>query len=195
MLRKYLAELLGTFVLTFGVATLARFSGPTPIIAALTVMLFVYTVGSISGAFFNPAVTIGMYSIQKLNAKDTVFYVLFQILGAVCALLLGKIFWGEFLNIPADGRLVVAVVEGMGAFLLTFGVSSVAFGKVKESVSGVVVGASLFLGVMLTTGISNGVINPAIALGLGSVNLAYVLGPVVGAVLGAWSYKLLVGKK
>jgi len=89
----------------------------------------------------------------------------------------------------------VGLAEAVGAFVLVFGVSAVANGKVGESASGLVVGSSLLLGAMLAGSVSAdsyGLINPAVAAGAG-VFFAWmhILGPIAGGIVGAWTYKLL----
>ena len=70
-MKKYIAEFLGTFILVLVVAlSLVRgFLVPTPILAGLTVMLFVYTIGHISGTHLNPAVTAGVLPIFNLQVQ------------------------------------------------------------------------------------------------------------------------------
>ena len=69
-LRIYAAEMVASFILTLSVILSVTASGPesfsTPIVAGLVVALFVYTIGSVSGAHINPAVTVGLYSINLL---------------------------------------------------------------------------------------------------------------------------------
>ena len=93
--HKYAAEFLGTFALTFVVWLSVAFAMPfpTPVVAALTLGLFVYTVGGISGAHLNPAVSIGVYSAGKLKTNDAVFYVVCQLAGAAVAMTVGQHLW------------------------------------------------------------------------------------------------------
>ena len=69
------------------------------------------------------------------------------------------------------------------------------YGRVSASMSGIVVGASLLIGVTLGAILGvGGILNPAIAFTIGAFNVAYVLGPIVGAVVGAQAYKFLSEK-
>lgn len=195
-MRNYLAELVGTFFLTLAVSLSILFGGyvATPLVAGLTLGLFVYTLGHISGGHFNPAVTFGMWSVKKLEAKDTLFYILFQALGAVLAMLLARVLSGDSIVVTVVEEWKLGVAEAIGAFVLVFGVSSVVWKKVDARVSGLVVGGSLFLGILLTFGLSAGLVNPAVALGVGAISWMYMLAPFVGGVLAAWTFRYLINK-
>ncbi|NMC44550.1 MAG: aquaporin, partial [candidate division Zixibacteria bacterium] len=88
-MKKYLAELIGTFVLVLfgcGSAVIAGshigFLGIS-LAFGLAVLVMVYAIGSISGCHINPAITIAMLTAGKINGKDTVFYLLAQFVGAL----------------------------------------------------------------------------------------------------------------
>jgi aquaporin Z len=88
-LKKYLAELVGTFVLVFGgvgSAVLAGshigFSG-VAFAFGLSLLAMVYTIGPISGCHINPAVTLGVLMAKKIGARDAVAYMIAQVIGAV----------------------------------------------------------------------------------------------------------------
>lgn len=90
-LRKYLAELIGTFVLVLmgcGSAVIAGnhigFLGVS-IAFGLSVLVMVYTIGRISGCHINPAVTVGMLVAGKIKGNDALFYIIFQCIGALIA--------------------------------------------------------------------------------------------------------------
>ncbi len=191
--RRYLAELLGTFTLTFVVWLSVAFAMPypTPVMAALTLGLLVYTLGPISGTHINPAVTVGLLSIDRIKMKDACGYIAAQFAGAFLAMFLGRMLSGEMATVPHESHLIIGVAEAIGAFFLVFGITSVVEKKVDGIVSGFVIGGSLLLGIYLALPFSNGILNPAVALGVGSFGTMYILGPLVGAVCGAWAAKLL----
>ena len=190
MPKIYIAEFVGTFALSFIViATLA--AGVTaplsvPVIAGLTLGLLVYIIGSISGAHINPAVTIGLASIKKISVKDAVLYIVAQVFGAAMAIVLAKFF---VLTMPVPATDVwdvhIFMAEALGTCFFTFGIAAVVLGKVPTALSGVIVGASLLFGILvsLLAGAS-GILNPAVAFALNSVTVVYMLAPIVGSLAG-----------
>lgn len=195
-LNKYLAEAIGTFVLALAVGlSLAKgFPVPTPVVAGLTLAMGVYTLGGISGAHFNPAVTLALWSIKKISSVEGLFYIVAQLAGAGLAILGRAILVDPDSIVTAQNTVHAAATEALGAFLLVWGVSAVVHGKVHQAAAGLTIGSSLLLGILLASVGSNGVLNPAVALGIGSLNLAYVLGPITGAVVAAWGYRALSAK-
>lgn len=200
-MKKYVAEFFGTFVLTLVVAlSLAgTFGVPTPVLAGLTLALFVYTIGPISGAHINPGVTIGLWLIGKIKGNEAINYLLAQFLGAGVAHIIVLLLkgWGSFVNVQntLTGGIVVGFAEIVGMIIFTFGIAAVIFNKVPVVLSGAVIGGSLFIGITIASLLgSNGILNPAVALGIGSFNFMYLVGPIFGAYLGMNLYKRLIKK-
>ncbi len=196
--KKYIAEFVGSFGLSFVVLSAVSFTialpVAVPVIAGLTLALFVYTIGSISGSHINPAVTLGLLSIKKIEAKEALAYIIAQFLGALLALTMAKVFMlttPEAMPQVFDGRVFMA--EALGMFFFAFGIASVVYGKAKEQMSGIVVGGSLLLGVLIASFAgSAGILNPAVALALSALTFVYALAPVLGSVLGFKAYQYLV---
>lgn len=186
--RKYIAECLGVFLLTFAVM-----ASPGMITAALTVGVVVYLIGSVSGAHINPAITLGLLSVRKISVKDAILYIVAQVVGAVLAAYLIKSMV-EVGGVNAVDGTTVIISEFMGTFVLALGVGSVAFGRVDQTASGVVIGTSLLLGAIIAIG-SLGVFNPAVATGAGIYVLSYLLTPLVGGVAGMQMASWIFGKK
>ncbi len=187
---------MGTFVLTFMVAL--SLSGklvlPTPLAAGLALGLMVYAIGHISGSHINPAITIGLWSLKKIGTKDAIFYVIAQFIGAIIAFgVAGSIVIMP--NLTVGNNLPVFFGELLGTFFFGFGVAAVASDKVDPAASGLVVGGSLFLGICFASFLSNGVLNPAVALGIDSFSLMYLIGSIVGSILGMQVFALLSGTK
>jgi glycerol uptake facilitator-like aquaporin len=192
-MKKYIAELLGTFTLALVVGLSLKIAFPvsTPILAGLVLLLFVYTIGHISGTHINPAVTIGAWSIGKISVSEAVMYIISQTIGAGIALLLISSTVG-LAGVPVVMSWGVLGAELLGTFFFTFGIASVIYNKTPSVVSGVVIGGSLLLGITIAAILgSNGILNPAVAFGIGSLNWAYLLGPIIGSVVGMRAYKYL----
>jgi glycerol uptake facilitator-like aquaporin len=190
-MKKYIAEALGAGTLTLAVllSLAGHFAVATPVIAAVVLGLFVYTLGHVSGTHINPAVTIGVWSIGKIKGLEAFYYIVAQFVGALVALFLAS----AFVTLPVltvSHSLLVGIAETIGTFFFTFGIASVVYGKTPTDVSGVVIGASLLLGITIASLLgSNGVLNPAVAFGIGSFGIMYILGPIVGSILGMNAYK------
>lgn len=90
-MKKYIAELVGTFVLVFGGVGSAVLAGShigflgVSFAFGLALLAMVYTIGPISGCHINPAVTCGVLLAKKIGAKDAVVYVVAQVVGAIIA--------------------------------------------------------------------------------------------------------------
>ncbi len=201
-MKKYIAEFFGTFVLTLVVALSlsGRFSVPTPVLAGLTLALFVYTIGDVSGSHINPAVTIGLWFMGKIKQKEAINYLFAQFLGAGIAHIIVLLLkgWGSFAVVQdtLTGGIVVGFAETIGMIIFTFGIAAVIYGKVSNVLSGFIIGGSLFIGITVATLFgSNGVLNPAVALGIGSFNFMYLVGPILGSYLGMNLYKKLLKKE
>jgi aquaporin Z len=189
----YIAEFIGTFGLSFLVAMSLTgvFPIPVPVAAALTLGLFVYSIGHISGTQINPAVTLGLLSIKKISVRDAAFYIVAQFLGAVLAMGLSRVLGIHPLDIP-NNLLRFGIAEVLGTFFFTFGIAAVVHDKVPKAMSGVVVGGSLLLGVIISSATGGaGILNPAVALAIDMFSPMYLIGPIVGSVLGFNLYEVL----
>jgi aquaporin Z len=197
-MKKYIAEFIGTFGLTFVVIlSVARlFPIATPILAGMVLALFVYALGHVSGTHINPAVTLGALAIKKIKVKDAVIYIVAQVIGAFAAFYVAhSLFAIPALNLVVANSYLVFFAELIGTAFFTFGIASVVYGNTPDAVGGMVIGASLTLGIVIAVALgSNGILNPAVAIGLGSINLVYALGPIVGSALGMYGYKMIAEK-
>jgi MIP family channel proteins len=213
-----IAELVGTFVLVFGgtaVAVGAILARPTagPAYDSLAVALafglalvaVVAAVGHVSGAHVNPAVTLGMAATKKFPWQYVPHYVGAQLVGAVLAAFATWITFGGpargeaklAATYPAQGvgDLQALVVEILITFILVFVVMAVATDeRAPAAIAPLAVGFALAVGVFIAGPVTGGSVNPARSLGpmivagdFTSVWL-YVLGPIVGGVLGALLY-------
>lgn len=197
MNKKYLAECVGTFGLSLMVslAVAGHFVIPVPLLAGLTLALFVYSIGHISGCHINPAVTLGLLSIKKISNKDAIGYLVAQFVGAFLAMLVAQSV-GARLMADSANMVSIGVAEALGTAFFTFGIASVVYGRAEKSFSGLVVGGSLVLGIAFAAlAGSAGVLNPAVAFALHLFTPMYVIGPIFGSLLGFNLYTWLDQQK
>jgi aquaporin Z len=186
--KKYVAELVGTFVLVFmgcGSVTLAgKYIGFIGISFAfgLSLLAMVYAIGNISGCHINPAVSISMLASGKMKSKDAVIYVVMQCLGAVIAatvlytVALGNPGYSLAMNGLGQNGYGAAspggfsMVSGFVAeVVLTFIFLLVIYGSTSEAVpkgfAGIPIGLSLVLIHLVGIPITGTSVNPARSLG------------------------------
>ncbi len=193
--RPYLSEIIGTFILAAAVGASGQTSVATPLVAGITLLTLVYVLGPVSGAHVNPAVTAGLWSIGAIKTPEAGKYMVSQLIGGLLAYLALSTFSG--LPMPEAVLIDGSVGEFLGAAILAMGVAMVVKGKVPDAAAGLAVGFSLFTGVLVATMGSPGVLNPAVALGIGAWQMdivalvIFVLMPLVGCVAGANLAKIL----
>lgn len=194
--RKLLAEFIGTAALSLAVLlsiTSVDTVLATPVLAALVLGLFVYSIGSVSGCHINPAVTLGLWSITKISTAEALQYIVAQCLGALAAFgIVATTIGGVTLGL-AEEHGSVFLAELIGTALFTFGIAAVVYGKVDKAATGLAIGGSLLLGITVAVMLgSAGLLNPAVGIAVGATSLSYVAGAVFGAILGMQSYRLLL---
>jgi MIP family channel proteins len=172
----------------------------------LTLAAVVAAIGHVSGAHVNPAVTLGMAAARKFPWNYVPIYVGAQLVGAVLAALATWVTFGgagarSEANLAATypaqgvGDLQAFIVEILITFILVFVVMAVATDdRAPAAIAPIAVGFALAVGVFIAGPVTGGAVNPARALGpmivaadLTSVWL-YILGPIIGGVLGALLY-------
>jgi glycerol uptake facilitator protein len=192
------AEFLGAAMLTTVVLAVSKsglgFALFVSAAAGLTLGLTALSIGGASGAHYNPAVTLGLWSIRKVQTLQAIVYVVAQFFGGFVAWRLFEYLTNQTLPSIAsktfDWRVLVA--EAIGAFVLTMGVTSAVVQGYRGMRFATTVGGALFIGALVAGVASNGLLNPAVALGVRSWSTAYVAGPLLGAVLGANLYLWLL---
>ena len=212
--KALIAEFIGTFALIFiGVGAIAADHitggklGLTGIALAhgLTIAVMATATGAVSGGHLNPAVTIGLFTVGKIDAPNAAGYVISQCLGAISAAFLIK------MAVPAEALTAVGmgtpalgegITPGMGlvteivlTFFLVFVIYGTAVDKRAPKMGGLFIGLTVALDILMGGPISGAAMNPArhlgpALLGGGLQNIwLYWLGPVAGAVLAAQIYK------
>jgi len=177
-MNKYIAEFIGTFFLVFtiGCTVIGAGSGViAPLAIGAALMVMVYAGGHISGAHYNPAITIGIVIRGKLNVGDVVPYIIAQLAGAGLAAVLVK-----FLR---TGVAVTAMTPKIGPallveFLFTFALvyvvlnAATAEGTSGNSFYGLAIGMTVMTGAFAVGDISGGAFNPAVALGISIMGIS-----------------------
>lgn len=192
-MNKYIVELIGTFILALGVYLSLVSQSPiaTAVLAGLILMTFVYTIGGVSGAHINPGVTFGAWSIGKIDNKTAIGYIIMQVIGGLLAMFIAGLFVsGIEPTLTTDNNIMIGIAEFIGMALFGFGIASVIYGKTPKDISGVVIGASLTLGIVIASAMgSNGVLNPAVGLAIGSSGYWYIIAALAGSSAGMWLYR------
>ena len=200
-MKNYITEFIGTFFL---VLTIGLTGDPLAIGVMLTVM--VYMGGHISGAHYNPAVSIAMIFRGLLTTKEAVNYILSQLTGAFLAAIFVHWVGGAAMEVgPSQTASVLQIlsVEAIFTFALVLVILNVATNPKTDGNSyyGLAIGFTVMAGAFAGGGISGGAYNPAVGTGpiladaiMGDGNTLsnfwyYLVGPIVGAVIAAYVYK------
>lgn len=207
-MRKYFAEVLGTFALVFcgtGAIVINQESGGAithagiAVTFGLIVAAMIYALGTISGAHFNPAVTIAFWVARKFPAKEIVPYVISQVLGAfIASFTLNYLFpENDFLGatLPSGAPMQSFILELILTFILMLVIIHVATGSKEQGMfAGVAIGSVVLLEAMFAGPVCGASMNPvrslspAITSGHTEHLWVYLTAPVIGALLaiGAW---------
>jgi glycerol uptake facilitator protein len=232
----YIAEFVGTLLLVFFVTAVISLyvtapspTNPAPFIDFSVIGLvhvfvlfgLIQTLAVISGAHFNPAVTVVMTALRQIKPPDALIYIVAQLGGAVGGALLTKLLLkdeGEGVNYGMtevssrlDGAIFPGmVVEALGTFFLVWVILGVAVNpRAAKDWAAFAIGAALGLGVLVLAPLTGAGFNPARSFGPAMVAwdwsgvvddflLVYVVAPVLGALIAGFLYLNLVlapGKK
>ncbi len=202
-MRKYIAEGIGTFALVFcgtGAMTINEVTAGSvshvgvAVTFGLIVMAMVYSLGDVSGAHLNPAVTLAFAAGGYFSWRQVLPYIGSQLLGAVGASFLLKFLFpaSEYLgaSLPAGSALQSFVMEIILAFILMLVIFQVAHGS-KETgiIAGLAIGGVVLLEAMFAGPVSGASMNPArsLAPAIAANHLehiwVYILAPCLGALL------------
>jgi len=201
-MKNYITEFIGTFFLVLAIGLTGN-----PIAIGGMLMVMVYMGGHISGAHYNPAVSIAMIIRGLLSVKEAIKYILSQLSGAILAVLLINWLGGTIMEIPHSetaSPIQILIVEAIFTFALVLVILNVATNPKTEGNSyyGLAIGFTIMAAAYAGGGISGGVYNPAVGTGpmlidsimgdggtLGNL-WYYLVGPIAGGVLATYVYKL-----
>jgi len=175
---KYLVEFIGTFFLvtTIGCTVINGGDGVIPPLAIGSVlMVMIYAGGHVSGAHYNPAVTLAVFLRGKCPAKDVPGYMIAQVAAAAIAGGLVLFLKGNPANPPGNPDVVKALVaEFLFTFALCYVVLNVATSKNTSGNSnyGLAIGFTVLAGAFAVGPISGGAFNPAVAVGITVMRLS-----------------------
>ncbi|HWA25949.1 MAG TPA: aquaporin [Lacunisphaera sp.] len=211
-MKKYFVEFISTFFLVFtvGMTVIAPGAGNlAPFAIAAVLMVMIYAGGHISGAHYNPAVTLAAWLRGKCPAADVVPYIAAQLAAATVASVAVKALKGGFLAKAASlgGPMTPEVGPALLVeFLFTFALAWVvlnaatAKGTSGNSFYGAAIGFTVLAGALAVGGVSGGAFNPAVALGLCVMNIVawsslwiYLVACCAGGIAAAFAYKLVNG--
>ena len=180
MIKKLAVEFIGTFflVLTIGCTVLSGSAGVIPPLAiGAVLMVMVYAGGHISGAHYNPAVTLGVFIRGKCSAAEVIPYMLSQVAGAlVAALVVGFLRPGAAVAAGSLDMVPALVAEFIFTFALVYVVLNVATAKGTSGNSfyGLAIGFTVLASAFAVGDISGGAFNPAVAVGVTAMGLSAV---------------------
>ncbi|MCZ2443457.1 MAG: aquaporin [Flavobacteriales bacterium] len=214
-MNRFLAEYIGTFALVFcgtGAIITNQISGNAVthvgigLTFGLIVLVMIYALGHISGAHFNPAVSIGLWASGQFSARSLLPYIASQILGALTASVVLKAIFpyvkslGE--TMPSGSAYQAAMLELLLTFFLMLVILQVsASSKRIRAFAGLAIGSTVMLEAIFAGPITGASMNPARSLGPAVVNnnlshlWVYFAGPISGALLAVLSSRILEHKK
>jgi aquaporin NIP len=210
-MKKYFAELIGTFIMVFCGTGAVVIDEQThgqighagiSITFGLVVMAIIYSFGKTSGAHINPAVTIAFSLAGLFNRKEIFPYILFQTIGAFAATGLLKLLFPSNLHLgatlPSGSAYQSFVLEILLGFILMLVILFTSQGSHEVgTMAGLAIGATVLFEAMFAGPISGASMNPArsLAPAVISGNLSslwiYLSAPVIGAAIGVFCWKLL----
>jgi aquaporin Z len=202
-MNRYIAEVIGTFALVFigtGAVCVDDLTGGSithfgvSFAFGIVVLTMIYSIGEVSGAHINPAVTLGFWIARRFEGREVLPYIGSQCVGALAASGVLAIMFPEHrtlgATLPAGSITQSFMLEVVVTFLLMFVILGVASGSKEQGImAGVAIGATVSMCALFAGPISGASMNPARSLGpalvggqLGNLWI-YLTAPVVGAVL------------
>jgi aquaporin NIP len=201
LMKKLIAESIGTFCLVFagtGAIIINDVTGGSvshvgvAITFGLIVVAMIYTLGDISGAHLNPAVTLGFFAARRIEGKLVLPYTLSQLSGAIIASLTLRLLFAEHVTLgatlPAGSMVQSFVLEAILTYILMFVILGVSTGEKEKGITaGIAVGSVVGLEALFAGPVSGASMNPARSLAPALVSFhfqalwIYLTAPVLGA--------------
>ncbi len=212
-MKKYIAEAVGTMLLTLvacGIAVTSEVNlVATALAFGLVIVAAAYSIGNVSGCHINPAVSVSLLVAGKMTAKECVRYVVAQVIGAFIGSLLLALILGGFDALGANGLvgnttvLIALVVEVILTFIFTTTILGVTDKKENGHATGIVIGLTLTLVHLFGLPFTGTSVNPARSLApavlQGGDSLTnvwiFIVAPIIGAVFAGLFYKYVLKEK
>ncbi len=212
-MKKYIAEAVGTMLLTLVACGIAVTSGvdlvATSLAFGLVIVAAAYSIGNVSGCHINPAVSIALFVAGKMTLKECLKYIAAQIIGAFVGSLLLGLLLGKFEALGANGLVgdtsiwAALAVEVILTFIFTTTILGVTDKKENGHVTGIVIGLTLVLVHLFGLPLTGTSVNPARSLApavlQGGTALSnvwiFIVAPIVGAVMAGLFYKCVLKEK
>lgn len=211
MIRKLIAEFIGTYAIVFcgtGAIVINEQSQGAishvgvAITFGLIVLAMIYTFGELSGAHFNPAVTVGFFIAGKFKFREVLPYVLFQVIGAFSAsytlMALFPLNLSLGSTIPSGSAMQSFILEGILTYFLMLVILQVSHGSKEIGLlAGIAVGSVILLEAMFAGPVSGASMNPARSLAPGILYgqmeslWIYLTAPFLGAMGGSLTWRVL----
>jgi aquaporin Z len=204
-MSKFIVEVIGTFFLMFTICMVATAPGAgamAPLAIGSVLMVMIFAGGYISGAHYNPAVTVSVFIRGKLENGLVVPYIIAQLIGAVGAVLLAGIIKPELtVTLSVFPLLPTLIGEFLYTFALCYVVLNVATSKGMASnpTYGLAIGFTVLSGAYAVGSITGGAFNPAVTVGLALLGIfswhglwVYLVAQTVAAVAAALIFKTVV---
>jgi len=203
-MNKYIMEFIGTFFLVLAICmtVIGGLGNLAPIAIGSTLMVMIYAGGHISGAHYNPAVTLAVLMRGKCDLRDVPGYMIAQVLAAIAAAFIAQFLLASMsiapptpMNISTEPTIIAEV---LGTFALAFVILNVATSKDTDGNSyfGLAIGFTVTSCAYMFGGISGGVFNPAVAIGTCIVGMSpwsalwvFLLATFAGGALAAVVFK------
>ena len=209
---KGIAEFVGTFflALTIFIAAVSGMAGNfAPIAIGITLMVMIYAVGHVSGAHFNPAVTLGLFVKGDCSKDELPYYLAAQIIAGILAFFVGselvfnglspELIGGEITEIEFESTVSVLAAELLWTFALMFVIINVATEQSGNQFYGAAIGFTVMAGAFTVGSISLGSFNPAVTTMLvtsGKLAIAdcwmHFVPQIAGAVAAVYAHKMMI---
>ncbi|OIW02382.1 hypothetical protein TanjilG_04975 [Lupinus angustifolius] len=212
-IQKAIAEFVGTYILIFAGCGAALINETLPLtivgiamVAGLALTVAIYSVGHVSGGHFNPAVTIALATVRKIQLKLVPIYVLCQFMSATLAIFTLKVLYHDKVDIGVTVTQFTSSTSHLEALVWEFIITSILVLTIcgvatdhrgSKDLAGAAIGISVLINVIIAGPITGASMNPARSLGPAIVSgvykniWVYLIGPTLGAIFATVLYKFL----